>query len=477
MESSSTSSSMGSHGRGAYALRVTHASPKACSWLAVLLASCHDGAPSPSEARPVADASPPGRFGPVVDVDDAEGEGEGEVRASRTTPPAPVRGVVAGAKHACAWLVDDRVLCWGSDAGGAIGDGSEIAGRPEDRVRPFPVPMIGVPSGLRSFGPGFAIDARGDVLVWRSVLWLLDAGDSYYEHRTTAAPWSLPPKGIVDLALASNLGCVLTREGQVQCAGSHQTLGDGSTRSRAAFGPVPLPGRAKAIAAAGHRACAALDDGTVRCWGQNPVAPRDPAPLGCGGEPLAMPSAPPAVEPAPSEPPTPGPPPTQMVDPCASRMHIDPLPVTIAGVADVLDVELGDDGWGCAVVRGGGVQCWGKNDRGQLGDGTTVDRLDARPVIGLRGPVAQLAGTFGRVCARLGAGTVDCWGSGYRESARHPVPVPIIDDAIDLSLGDDACVVRGSDRNVWCWGWRNVAFGDDEGREVDVPSPLHWAAP
>jgi hypothetical protein len=434
---------------------------------AALLGSCREAPEAASDPSPTAPTPPVEPKGSSVALEVDEAVREAEARARRVAPPAPVRGVVADSKSACAWLVDDRVLCWGSDAGGSIGDGSEIADTPEERARPYPVPVIGLPSGLQRFGRGWAITKDGATVLWRSVMWMLEAGDSYFEYRTAASPWSLPPAGIVDLALASGFGCVLTGEGQAQCAGASVGLGDGSTYSRALFRPVPLPGRAMALSAGGSRACAVIDDGTVRCWGQDLAAPKDPAPLGCGEPVPALPSGPSAG----------AAPPTQMFDPCASTTHIDRLPVAIAGITDAIDVEVGDDGWACAIVRGGGVACWGRGDQGELGDGTYEIRMDARPVPGLRGPVVQLAGNYYRVCARHEAGTVDCWGSGHTPPTPSPIPVPIIDDAIDVSVGDDACVVRRSDANVWCWGWREAGFGDDPERKLEVPSPLLWGKP
>ena len=54
--------------------------------------------------------------------------------------------------------------------------------------------------------------------------------------------------------------------------------------------------------------------------------------------------------------------------------------------------------------------CWGANDAGQLGDGTTQGRARPAPVPGLA-DVVQIAAGAAHTCARLGDGTVRCWGS------------------------------------------------------------------
>lgn len=130
--------------------------------------------------------------------------------------------------------------------------------------------------------------------------------------------------------------------------------------------------------------------------------------------------------------------------------------------------------WGatCGVTATGTVSCFGGNQNGQLGDGTTTERRFPVVVPALTG-VAEVHTSGDHTCARLDDGTVRCWGvneSGQLgdglathgttcaagptrvDCASSPVTVATIDDATALTVaGDSACVLR-ADATVWCWG-------------------------
>ena len=63
----------------------------------------------------------------------------------------------------------------------------------------------------------------------------------------------------------------------------------------------------------------------------------------------------------------------------------------------------------CALLGNGTVRCWGWNNYGQLGDGTTTQRNTPATVSELSGATAVAAGLY-HTCALLGDGTVRCWG-------------------------------------------------------------------
>ena len=85
------------------------------------------------------------------------------------------------------------------------------------------------------------------------------------------------------------------------------------------------------------------------------------------------------------------------------------VPVEVSGLTTATGLGTGDE-FACALRGDGTVQCWGAGDSGQRGDGT-FSLTSAVPVgvSGLTGAVA-VSGGYEHACALRGDGTVQCWG-------------------------------------------------------------------
>src|SRR6185369_13222906 len=85
-------------------------------------------------------------------------------------------------------------------------------------------------------------------------------------------------------------------------------------------------------------------------------------------------------------------------------------PVPVLGLADATEIVVGLD-YTCARRQGGTVSCWGEGDVGQLGDGSGQNRNGPTSVPGLQDVVAVRAHIGFHTCAELSARTVKCWGA------------------------------------------------------------------
>ena len=133
----------------------------------------------------------------------------------------------------------------------------------------------------------------------------------------------------------------------------------------------------------------------------------------------------------------------------------------INGITNAVKVSAGYEG-GCAVLADGNVRCWGSsNSSGQLGTGDQVapGALNSVLVPNVSNAVEVLAaGGSGTSCARLGDGTVKCWGyytgsgaSGH-SSSLTPVLVSGLTSAIQLvGIKREICALK-SDGRLHCWG-------------------------
>ena len=162
--------------------------------------------------------------------------------------------------------------------------------------------------------------------------------------------------------------------------------------------------------------------------------------------------------------------------------------MTTAGppVSDLVEIGLGDD-FACGRTSSGGVMCWGSNGRGQLGDGTTTARQTAAAVL-----VAPAGAPFAdatdlhvgrrQACARKSDQSVWCWGRndqgqiGDTTTMDRPNPVKV-GTASSVATGQDHVCTVHSDGTVWCAGtsWRN-RIGNGVSN-YDPPAPGNYPTP
>ena len=178
-----------------------------------------------------------------------------------------------------------------------------------------------------------------------------------------------------------------------------------------------------------QKACALMDTGSVKCWS-----------LKNNGEPLDL--TPPA-----------------------------PVPGLSSGVTAVTVSSSYSDyyeGHACALLTDGGVKCWGANNNGQLGDGTTTPSATPASVAALGGKAIAVAAGSEHTCAVLETGSVQCWGSngdgqlgdGTREQSSVPLDVSgLADAAVSITaggaygsgVGPHTCALLANG-GVQCWG-------------------------
>jgi alpha-tubulin suppressor-like RCC1 family protein len=156
-------------------------------------------------------------------------------------------------------------------------------------------------------------------------------------------------------------------------------------------------------------------------------------------------------------------------------------PVAVSGGLTFEAVSAGS--WHtCGVTTSGSAYCWGRNAGGQLGDGTTTDRYDPVAVVGGLGFVAADAGVndtpSSHTCGLTTGGSARCWGrndygqlgDGTKISRTTPVTVSggLTFEAVSAGR-HHTCGVTSSG-TAYCWGRNRFRqLGDSTSSDRTAP--------
>jgi alpha-tubulin suppressor-like RCC1 family protein len=133
----------------------------------------------------------------------------------------------------------------------------------------------------------------------------------------------------------------------------------------------------------------------------------------------------------------------------------------------------------CFCLAGGGVDCWGLNTSGQLGNGTTTGNTGAPVAVSGITNATAITARHSHTCALLATGGVDCWGdngfgklgNGTTTTSSTPVAVSGITNATAVAAGYYHTCALLATGGAACWGYNY--FGQlGNGTTTDSSTPV-----
>ena len=289
----------------------------------------------------------------------------------------------------------------------------------------FPVGGMAYAAQIATGNGGFTLQVVTGGTVWA---WGNNGsgqlGDGTFVNHAIAEPVS-GITSVVAVAAGGFHSLALKSDGTVWAWGSNSNgqLGDGTFN----FHPTPnqVPGLTGiiAIAAGQSHSLALRNDGTVWAWGFNANG--------------------------------------QLGD-NTTLQKLSPVAVTTSGGLTGVTAIAAGSNHSLAIKTGGSVWAWGQNANGQVGDGTTVQKLVPTQIsltTCAAGAATAVAGGFSHSLAVVG-GTVCAWGSngngqlGDNTTTQRTAPVATstLTGVTAVSAGNNHSLALKSDNTVWAWG-------------------------
>ncbi|MFN8488979.1 MAG: Ig-like domain-containing protein [Caldilineaceae bacterium] len=381
-----------------------------------------------------------------------------------------ISGLALGRQHTCAVTTTNRMQCWGNNQNGELGNGFRSSLSSPSLVSSLGATVRRIAGGREH---SCAVTNTGNIACWGNNNKGQLGDGSQTSHFAPTIISGLA--NISSVTTGFDYSCAVTTSGAVKCWGNNAQgeLGDGTTIDKASpVNVVNLSSNVSTVVAGDGHTCALLGDGSVKCWGNNFFGQLGTNDLqGNWPTPRALVSL------------------RGVVNIAAGNAHTCAvltggslkcwgrnwkgqvgdgtttdqfMPTNVTGLnSGVSAVALGEDHT-CALLLNGSVKCWGNNDEGQLGDGTQTLRLTPVDVTGVSSGVLAISAGQDHTCALLASGSVMCWGRNWegqlglgRLSANSPIPVtvPNLSNAVTLlDAGHQHTCVIENESGAKCWG-------------------------
>jgi alpha-tubulin suppressor-like RCC1 family protein len=291
---------------------------------------------------------------------------------------------------------------------------------------PFTVTQPATPLAIRPMNVGHytgcAIQPVGDMWCWGYSAAGVN-GDGGANHSRFAPSLVVGNHSWVAMSGGEFHSCGLTSGGEVYCWGAQGILGNGTATITAT--PVLVAGGHlfTSLAAGSNHTCAVATDGKAYCWGSNANSQ-----IGDGA--------------------------------VGGSVRLSPSLVT--GGLTFKEVTAGSL-YSCGLTPAGAAYCWGNNQFGQLGDGTTTTR-DAPTAVAGGLTFTTISAQFNTTCGLTAAGAAYCWGQNNvgqvgdnTTGTNRLVPTQVAGGLVFASLtvgADHGCGLLAS-KAAYCWGGNN----------------------
>ena len=354
-----------------------------------------------------------------------------------------------GNRVSCAILENGSVACWGESNWGTLGSYSATDILSPQITNPMPGNEKAVALDASRY-IACALLGNGSVACWGFAFSYGALGSVNTVGSTpTTTPTLTDSLGAgryaIEVSTANQGACVILDNGSVSCwgYGLYGGVGDGQ-ESTNRFSPTPtasLPNGNKAVAltSGDSHHCALLEDGTVACWGLN----------------------------------TDG----QLGD--NSTTDRDTPTLTIPLGAPAIAIES-DHAFTCALLNNGSVMCWGANAYGQIGSVSSGgDLLKPTHVANMPGTTVSVSTGVDHSCTLLSNNSVNCLGRNNANqhgngttggSSAYTSPFALNQTKLMLDGGGDATCALIDNGSMYCWG-RNAQGNIGDGTTNTASTP------